>query len=100
MSDALKNMHDLAENLRRVGAMDAITMKFMDELCLPEIRQFASEEIREIRKKTRTSQPVFAAILGVSASSVAQWERGAKKPSGPSTRLLDLIDRKGIEALV
>jgi putative transcriptional regulator len=41
------------------------------------------------------SQPIFAAMVGVGASTVAQWEQ----PSGASARLLDVIDRKGIEAI-
>jgi putative transcriptional regulator len=30
---------------------------------------------------------------------VQKWEIGQKSPSGPSLKLLDVIDRKGIEAL-
>jgi len=33
------------------------------------------------------SQPVFARLLGAGKSAVAQWERGAKRPSGPTARL-------------
>lgn len=99
MSEILENMHDLAVSLHKVGAMDDITMKAMKDLCLPEARKLDKAEVRAIRKRTRMSQPVFAALLGVSASAVAQWERGAKSPSGPAARLLDIIDRKGAEAI-
>ena len=40
------------------------------------------------------SQPVFARLLGVDKSAVAQWERGAKRPSGPVSRLLEVLDPK------
>lgn len=99
MSEILKSMHDLARSLRGVGALDEITMKVIDDLCLPEPRKLGKDQIRAIRMKTRMSQPVFAAYIGVSPSAVAQWERGAKSPSGPAARLLDLIDRKGPAAL-
>lgn len=99
MSEILDNMHDLARSLHRAGAMDEITMKVMDGLCLPERRELGASEIRAIRKKTRMSQPVFAALIGVSASAVVQWEGGARKPGGPAARLLDIIDRKGIDAI-
>lgn len=99
MSEILESMHDLARSLHKVGAMDEITMKAMSDLCLPELRKLGKEDVRAIRKKTRMSQPVFAAFLGVSASAVAQWERGAKSPSGPAARLLDVIDRKGAAAI-
>jgi putative transcriptional regulator len=100
MSKALKNMHDLAKDLHEVGAMDSITMKVMDNLCLPEARQFSQDDVRKIRNETKMSQPVFATVIGVSASAIAQWERGAKKPGGSSLRLLDIIDRKGVEAVL
>lgn len=45
------------------------------------------------------SQVVFAAFLNTSVSTVQKWEIGEKKPSGPSLKLLNVIERKGIEAL-
>jgi putative transcriptional regulator len=99
MSEITENMRELAESLQRVGAIDDITMKAMRELCLPEVRRLGMAEVRAIRKKTRMSQPVFAAFIGVSPSAVAQWERGVKSPSGPAARLLDIIDRKGAAAI-
>jgi len=39
--------------------------------------------VRRIRAATRLSQPLFARLLGVDTSAVAQWESGAKRRSGP-----------------
>jgi len=30
---------------------------------------------------------------------VQKWEQGQKRPNGPSLKLLDLVDRKGLEAM-
>ena len=38
-------------------------------------------------------------MLGIGKTTVQQWERGEKKPSGAAQRLLDIVDRKGLEAL-
>ena len=92
MSDILDQAHDMAKDLHAVGAMDAITMRMMDELCLPEKRTFTAADVRRIRRGTRMSQPVFAVMVGVGASTVAQWEQGLKNPGGSSARLLDVID--------
>jgi putative transcriptional regulator len=46
------------------------------------------------------SQAVFAAVINTSVSTVQKWEIGEKRPSGPSLKLLDVIDRKGVEALM
>lgn len=99
MSDILDMAHDMAKDLHDVGAMDDITMRVMNRLCLPEARVFAAADVKAIRKKTRMSQAVFAAVLNVGSSTVAQWEQGHRSPSGPSARLLDVIDRKGVEAI-
>jgi len=39
-------------------------------------------------------------MLNTSLSTVQKWEIGEKHPSGPSLKLLNILDRKGIEALI
>jgi putative transcriptional regulator len=90
--DVLATAHGLAAALHRVGAMDELTMRDMDRLCLPLRPEYGGPEVRRIRAATRMSQPVFARLLGVDKSAVAQWERGAKRPSGPALRLLEVLD--------
>ena len=46
------------------------------------------------------SQPVFARYLNVSKNLVSEWERGVKRPGGPALRLLSIVSRKGLEAIV
>ena len=99
-SEILDIAHDLATGLFKAGAMDEITKRKIDALCLPQKRTFTPDEIRSIRKVNNVSQAVFAAFLGIGKTTVQQWERGQKKPSGPSMRLLDLVDRKGLAVLV
>jgi putative transcriptional regulator len=72
--------------------MDTATMRDLDALCLPPRPDYGSAEVRRIRAAARMSQPVFARLLGVDKSAVAQWERGAKRPSGPAARLLEVLD--------
>ncbi|MFG5382894.1 helix-turn-helix domain-containing protein [Yoonia sp. R2-816] len=100
MSDILDIAHDMAKDLHEVGAMDDITMRVMDKLCIPDTPSFDAERIKQIRKKTRMSQTVFAKVLNVGGTTIAQWEQGKKNPSGPSARLLEVIDRKGIESII
>jgi putative transcriptional regulator len=45
------------------------------------------------------SQAVFAAVLNTSVSTVQKWEIGEKRPSGPSLKLSNVIERKGVDAL-
>jgi putative transcriptional regulator len=75
-------------------------MKEYDALCLVPVPEYSSETIRALRKRYRISQAVLASILNTSVSTVRQWEIGEKHPSGPSLKLLNLLDRKGLEALI
>jgi putative transcriptional regulator len=43
---------------------------------------------------------VFAQILNVGTTTVAAWEQGTKKPSRPAVKLLDLVERKGLDVLL
>lgn len=90
--DVLATAHGLATALHRVGALDTVGMRNMDRLCLPPRPDYGGPEIKRIRAATRMSQPVFARLLGVDKSAVAQWERGVKRPSGPALRLLEVLD--------
>ena len=38
------------------------------------------------------SQAVFADVLNTSVSTAKKWEIGEKHPSGPSLKLLDVVD--------
>lgn len=57
-------------------------------------------KIKQLREKAHLSQAVFAAVLNTSVSTVQKWEIGNKKPNGPSLKLLNLIDRKGLDAVL
>lgn len=54
---------------------------------------YAADDIRELRRKLKLSQPVFAQVLNVSAETVRAWEQGKKQPSGPAERLLEIAQQ-------
>ena len=60
----------------------------------------SGEEIRALREKAHLSQAVFAHYLNLTVGYVSQLERGAKRPTGPALVLLNVIRRKGIEAIL
>jgi len=98
-SRILETVYETAKGLHEAGVMEETTMREFDALCLPPIKTYTAGEIRRIRLRQQVSQPVFAAYLNVTKSTVAQWEQGGKKPRGTSLKLLDLVDRKGLDAL-
>jgi putative transcriptional regulator len=60
----------------------------------------SAAKIKSLRERVRISQAVLAAVLNTSVSTVQKWEVGDKKPSGPSLKLLSLIERKGLNAIL
>jgi putative transcriptional regulator len=99
-SRVLEAVHDAARDLHNAGFIDKRRMREYDALCLPPISDYSSKKIRALRARHKLSQAVFASVLNTSVSTVRQWEIGQKRPSGPSLKLLDLIDRKGLEAVI
>jgi putative transcriptional regulator len=95
-TDALDSVHQLISDLHDVGVVSKQTMRKFDTLCLPPAVEFRPEQIVKIREEAHMSQPVFAVCLGTTKSTVAQWESGAKKPSGPSRRLLEVFAKHGV----
>ncbi len=99
-SRILSAVHETASDLHRLGFIDKRKMQQYDALCMEPVPDYDAERIRALRKRLRLSQAVLATVLNTSVSSVRQWEAGNKKPGGPSAKLLNLIERKGLEAVL
>jgi putative transcriptional regulator len=99
-SRILDTVHETAGDLKTAGFISMRRMKDYDALCLKPIPDYPGQKIRSMRKHFRLSQAVFAATLNASLSTVRQWEIGKKHPSGPSLKLLYLLDHKGLEVLI
>ena len=99
-SQILEAVHGTAADLHSAGFISKRRMREYDALCLAPIPSYSRKKIRALRQRHRISQAVLATVLNTSLSTVRQWEIGAKQPSGPSLKLLDLLDRKGLEALI
>jgi len=95
-SDAMAAIHETMEALNDVGAIDKQTMRRFDSACLTPIRPLRPKEIKAIREREQVSQTVFANYLNVTSSLVSKWERGEKRPSGASLKLLSLIEKNGL----
>jgi putative transcriptional regulator len=99
-SRILKTVQDTAQDLAYLGFISERRMKTYDVINIPPVKLFSDAKIRALRKRLNVSQTVLAAVLNTSKSTVQKWEIGEKKPSGPSLKLLNILDRKGIEAVI
>jgi len=99
-SEAFEAIHQSAQALFRVGAIDKTTLREFDAACLSVPLAFEPEQIRVLREQCQVSQSVFAKLLNTSVSTVQKWESGAKRPSGLALKLLDIVSRHGAGILV
>lgn len=76
------------------------TMRKFDELALTPVHPLSPEDIRALREREHVSQAVFARHLNVTTGLISQWERGAKHPAGASLKLLTLVAKHGLQAIV
>ena len=94
------SVHEMMQGFHEAGEIPATTMRSFDASCLAPAEALAADDIRELRQRERVSQPVFAAYLNVSRNLVSDWERGVKRPGGPALRLLAIVRRRGLQALM
>lgn len=95
----LEVVHESVKGLYDAELLDAITMHEFNATCLTPIESFSPREIKSLRLREKVSQGVFALYLNTSASTVQQWERGEKHPRGIALKMLNLIAKKGLQAI-
>lgn len=93
-------VHETARDLHELGFIDQRKMRKFDVLCQEPVPEYDSKKIRALRDRFKLSQAVLASVLNTSLSTVRQWEIGDKRPGGPSKKLLNLLERKGLETLI
>src|SRR5271170_6913515 len=98
-SDAFAVIHEAAEALHHVGAINKVTMREFDETCHKVVEEIKPSQIRALREREHVSQPIFARYLNVSTNLVSDWEHGKRKPGGSALRLLRIIQKHGIETI-
>jgi len=100
-SEAMASVHKAIADLHSISAVDKATMRHFDALCLEvDVPDYSPAEIRELRERLNISQSVLASVINASANSIQKWERGVKRPSGTALKLLNLLDRKGLESVI
>ena len=91
---------ETANDLHDLGLITSRRLKEYYAIGAPSAAAFKPSKIAKLRKASSLSQAAFALTLGVSVSAVRQWERGEKTPGGPSLRLLQLVEKNGIQLLL
>ncbi len=98
----LNEMMEMAQALQTHDLISKQDMAKMKLICeVPPA--YTPQKVTAIRVgKAKVSQSVLASILNVSVSAVQKWESpsSGKHPGGAAAKLLQLIDKRGLEAIV
>jgi putative transcriptional regulator len=105
LSNLSKAILEMAGDQYRSGLIDRtsrekITVRLLGPEALNTAKPISSKQIRKIREKANLSQAAFARYLNLTTGYVSQLERGIKQPKGPALALLNVIRRKGFEAIL
>ena len=73
---------DLTESIKQAGQIRKGTIKPSRTI------EFTPLDIKEVRRKLHKSQSEFALMIGVSISTLQNWEQGRRRPEGPARALL------------
>ena len=98
----LKEMLETAEGLKANGVMSKLDMARVRALCEAP-PAYPPDRVVSVRTTiAKVSQSVFASFLNVSVSTVQKWESPTadKHPSGAAAKLLQIVETKGLEALL
>ncbi|CAH0357145.1 MULTISPECIES: helix-turn-helix domain-containing protein [unclassified Sphingobium] len=96
---------ETADDMHSAGLMGddtyrKITVRHLGPDAPPTAAPITPEEIRGVREGAHLSQAALAKYLNLTTGYVSQLERGTKEAKGPALALLNVIRRKGIEALM
>ena len=100
-SRLIEEMRETAQGMQKAGLIDARRMREYEALYrASQVPQYTGDSVKELRTRLNISQTVLARVINTSAATVRAWEAGTKKPGGPSCKLLELLNRKGLEAFL
>ena len=88
-----QDFNNLVKSVKQAGKIKRGTIK------ASRIFQFAPADIKKIRDQLHKSQSEFAMMIGVSVSTLQNWEQGRRRPEGPARALLQVaaVNPKALE---
>ena len=57
------------------------------------VTEFKPADVKAVRESLGTSQSEFALMIGVSVSTLQNWEQGRRQPEGPARALLKIASK-------
>ncbi len=77
-----QEFENLVESIRQAGRIRR------GEAEPSRVAEFAPVNVKAVRRRLGKSQSEFARMIGVSVSTLQNWEQGRRRPDGPARALL------------
>ncbi len=77
-----QDFENLVESVRQAGRIRRREVK------PSRVTEFNSVDVKAVRMQLGKSQSEFALMIGVSVSTLQNWEQGRRRPEGPARALL------------
>jgi putative transcriptional regulator len=58
------------------------------------IHEFSAIDVKDLRAKVGMYQNEFASMLGISLTTLLNWERSDRTPQGPALVLLSVVEKE------
>jgi putative transcriptional regulator len=78
---------ELRESIKEAGRIRRGQMK------PSQVFRYNAVDIRKLRESVDVSQSQFARMIGVSKSTLQNWEQGRRHPRGPAKALLRVFEK-------
>jgi putative transcriptional regulator len=78
----MPDFENLVESIRQAGRIRR------GEAQPTRVLEFAPVEVKAVRQSLEKSQAEFARMIGVSISTLRNWEQGRRRPDGPARVLV------------
>ena len=99
-SRIIEEVHETVQGLHAGGLIDERRMREFEDLYRAnQVPKYNADSVKALRSRRNVRQAALA-IINTSAATVRAWEAGTKNPGGPSCKLLEMLDRKGLKALL
>ena len=95
---------EATRGLHKIGVvsdaeLEKTTIAMLGRDAWPKVADLSPKDIAKVRQAAGVSQAVMAGYLNVAVSTVSQWERGERRPTGTALKLLHVVKLKGIAVL-
>jgi putative transcriptional regulator len=85
-SELVRRLQNFTAKLERGEKITSRTVKLMQP------KAYDQSAVKHTRNQLQASQQIFAGFLGVSVSTIHDWEQGRKQPSKSACRFMDEIN--------